>query len=167
MPDPGRDLKRQDDHDPSTFERDGKAETSRVDLAHVGHGASPMTIDRLSPAFMRFAAQRSTSAIGDERAVAASSQGDGVAPESGTGTPARDPKALRRQIAAIMRDGSDDPDPSTLRPRMIRAVLLWEFGPDIREHADWRDMVDAVDRAMADDPRMGIEFHRVVAAMRR
>lgn len=126
-----------------------------------------MTIDRLPPAFMRFAAQRSASAIGDDRAVAASSQGDGAAPEGGTRSPGRDPKTLRRQIAEIVRDGGGDPDPSTLRPRMIRAVLLWEFGPEIREHADWRDMVDTLDRAMADDPRMGIEFHRLVAAMRR
>jgi hypothetical protein len=127
-----------------------------------------MTIDRLPPTFVRPAMQRSDAAAEESRADRVASQHDSRSSPGVEGRAAKhDQKVLRQQIAAIMREGGGDADPATLRPRMIRAVLLWEFGPQIREHVDWREMVDALDRAMQDDPGLEIEFKHLIATMRR
>lgn len=57
---------------------------------------------------------------------------------------------LRRQLVALARE-VDVEDPAAVRQartRFIRAVLLWEFGPELREHPQWRPLMESVEEAL-------------------
>lgn len=79
-----------------------------------------------------------------------------------------DTDALRKQVAGIVRDvDAADPDAmSKVRTQMIRAMLLWEYGPQIREHAEWQPMLEALDHAIVSSPSLSDEFLRLIAEMR-
>ena len=58
--------------------------------------------------------------------------------------------ALRRQLADIAHD-TDVRDPLAVRQartRFIRTVLVWEFGPALREHPEWRTLMESVEASL-------------------
>jgi len=60
---------------------------------------------------------------------------------------------LRVQLVEIAR-AVDPSDPEQLRQargRMLRSVLLWEFGDAFRDHPEWRPLMDYLDSALDDD----------------
>ena len=60
---------------------------------------------------------------------------------------------LRVQLVDIARavDPSDPDQVRQARTRMMRSVLLWEFGDDFRDHPEWRPLMDYLDSALDDD----------------
>lgn len=57
---------------------------------------------------------------------------------------------LRTQLVDLARE-VDIEDPAAVRQartRFIRAVLLWEFGPELREHPEWRPLMEGVEQAL-------------------
>lgn len=81
----------------------------------------------------------------------------------------RDVGALRRELAAIL-ENVDESDPQAMdaaRPRVVRAVLLWEFGSELREHSQWQPMLDNVAQTLASDDQHRDEFARMIRELRR
>jgi hypothetical protein len=60
---------------------------------------------------------------------------------------------LRTQLVDIARaiDATDSEQVRQARVRMMRSVLLWEFGDTFRDHPEWRPLMDYLDSALDDD----------------
>lgn len=60
---------------------------------------------------------------------------------------------LRVQLVDIARaaDLSDPVQVRQARTRMLRSVLLWEFGDAFRDHPEWRPLMDYLSSALDDD----------------
>ncbi len=118
-----------------------------------------MSIDCLSSTSSLIAALRSEIARKSERAR------DGSRSESASRAPsARDAQALRRDLAVMVKDVDVDDDAamSQLRSRVIRAVLLWEFGSQLREYSEWQPMIETLAATLERSDAHRAEFRRMV-----
>lgn len=101
--------------------------------------------------------------------VAATGTSDSVSKgeTAGRGAPAL--AVLRGQLAELARE-VDVGDPVAMRQartRFIRAVLLWEFGPELREHPEWRPLMEGVEEALAARGDIGdTEFASLLASLK-
>ncbi|QDH70162.1 hypothetical protein FKV23_08675 [Lysobacter alkalisoli] len=81
----------------------------------------------------------------------------------------RDPAALRRELAIIAK-GVDPADPRALAPvrtRIVRAILLWEFGAELREHRDWQPMLETVVQTLEANEQHRAAFARLIRDLQR
>lgn len=129
-----------------------------------------MSVDRLGSTASLIAALRAELGRKPERtgrAEAASTRGA----EDGAGAHAkpRDPAALRRELAALVQDVSaDDSDAlDALRPRVIRSVLLWEFGSELREYREWQPMLERITQALEGNAQHREDFAQMVRELQR
>ena len=128
-----------------------------------------MSIDRLSSTSALIAAVRASAT---SRARQARPAGAAAAAEKPLNRPVsgRAPLAvLRRELAEIVRE-ADIADPEVvdrLRPRVVRSILLWEFGASLREHPDWQPMLDAVVSTLAADADQRERFIDLLADLRK
>lgn len=127
-----------------------------------------MTIDRLSALSAHIAALRADvsrkSGGARDRREADDADGVDVAPDSR----ARDIDSLRKRLADLVRD-IDPNDVGALknaRERVVKAVLLWEFGQDLRENAEWRPMVETIAESLVADERLRGAFDRLIKELR-
>lgn len=126
-----------------------------------------MPIDKLDPAQGIIAALRAEAAKRKGRA-----EGKPAAPaEPATASAQRkDVSILRKQMVEIAQsiDVGDAEAVRKARLRMVRAVLLWEFGPEIREHAEWQPMLESITSAL-EGQRAGGEagFVQLIEALKR
>lgn len=84
------------------------------------------------------------------------------------GNAAREPGGLRTAIAEVVRNANDQ-DGTTdemLRSRIVKTILLWELGPSMREHPEWKPMIEAIVRAMDNDERFSNSFSRMIDEFR-
>lgn len=60
---------------------------------------------------------------------------------------------LRMQLVDVARavDINDPVQVRQARTRMLRSVLLWEFGDAFRDHPEWRPLMDYLDSTLDDD----------------
>ena len=128
-----------------------------------------MSIDRLSSTAALIAALRSdaTRKNGANRATSsatAKASGRHAAP---SGRP--DIAKLRRELVKMVKDiPLDDAEAiRDLRPRMVRSILLWEFGPRLREHPDWRPMLDSIVQTLESDSSQLERFVSLIGELRR
>ncbi len=79
----------------------------------------------------------------------------------------RDPDALRKQLAEIVRGVSmeDAKALEQIRLRVVKAVLLWEFGRELREHEEWQPMVEKVAGSLVLDVGFRNTFNRLIAEL--
>ncbi len=123
-----------------------------------------MAIDKLGSASAIIAAMRAEMSRRGERA------GDAKTRRAQTpAAPARgDVMALRRQLAEIVQPVAiDDPEAvRAVRPRVVRAILLWEFGPGLREHPEWQPMLETVTRALEGHGPHEAQFLRLLAELK-
>lgn len=123
-----------------------------------------MTIDRLSSLSAQIAALRAEMSrkSGDTRRKRDADDVDGAALPAHEAK--RDPDELRKQLVEIVRGvGVDDADAlEQVRGRVVKAVLLWEFGQELREHAEWQPMVEAIAGTLAADDRFRNAFNRLI-----
>lgn len=123
-----------------------------------------MTIDRLSALSAQIAALRSEMSrkSGDARRKRDADDVDNASLSVQGAKP--DPDELRRQLAELVR-GVDIDDADALdhaRSRVVKAVLLWEFGQDLREHAEWQPMVETIAASLTADERFRNAFNRLI-----
>ena len=125
-----------------------------------------MAIDRLSSTSALLAALR---AEGVRKRDRPDSGGAAEAGSANTGAPARhDLGALRREVADILKGIAPD-DQAALdaaRPRVVRAVLLWEFGPELREHSQWQPMLDTLVRTLESSEEHRAQFSALIAELK-
>lgn len=118
-----------------------------------------MSIDRLSSTSSLIAALRSQMARKGERGSASSRTN-----ESDNRGETRDPQALRRELVELVRgiDVDDLDAMQAARRRVIRAVLLWEFGSELREYGEWQPMVDRLQQTLEGSEPHRAEFEKFV-----
>lgn len=122
-----------------------------------------MTIDRLSSLSAHIAALRAEMSKKKGETRNKSRTEDVVEPSSLL-IGKRESGALRKELVDVVRgvsiDDSDELDHA--RKRVVKVVLLWEFGRDLREHSEWQPMVETVADAIAADERFRNSFNRLV-----
>lgn len=72
-----------------------------------------------------------------------------IAAEAATSEAARqprDPAILRKELKEIVKGVTpgDEEAMARARVKVVRAVLLWEFGAELREHGEWQPMLDTL-----------------------
>lgn len=72
---------------------------------------------------------------------------------------------LRRELVDMVKgvDPDDAQAVRAIRPQMIKAILLWEFGARVREHTEWRPMMDGIVKTMEADTH---EYETFVALIK-
>jgi hypothetical protein len=89
--------------------------------------------------------------------------------QAGKSARSHDPAVLRAQLAELVRpvDPNDPAAVKAVRPQMVRAILLWEFGPGLREHPEWRPMLESVTQTLEAHPPHQAQFLQLIAALKR
>lgn len=120
-------------------------------------------IDRLSSTAALIAALRADMTRRGGRTVGAGSPNPKT---KAAGARLRDVAELRRDLKEIVQHVSPDDRVAVegVRPRVARAILLWEFGPQLREHPDWQPMLEQIVRTLAGSDQHEAQF---VALIRR
>lgn len=54
-----------------------------------------------------------------------------------------------------------------LRSRMVRALLLWEFGQELREHPDWQPMLETIVATLEADESQQKHFLALISELKR
>jgi hypothetical protein len=122
-----------------------------------------MPIDRLSSTSALIAALRAEVSRKTERARGEST-GKTVRGDASTRTRSHEVAALRRELVEIVKGVSsqDEAAMREVRPRIVRAVLLWEFGAELREYGEWQPMLDTLVRTLENDSRHRAAFVEMV-----
>lgn len=124
-----------------------------------------MSVDRLSSASALIAALRAEVTRKSERG--GSSRPAGTARSAG---PSQRPNAavLRRELTQIANSvpKGDMQALEAARPRVVRAVLLWEFGAELREYGEWQPMLDRLVQTLEKDEKHREAFSRLIDELR-
>jgi hypothetical protein len=123
-----------------------------------------MALDKLGSAAGILAALRAEVSRRSERSTAKSSQEE-HAPAAAT----RDVRVLRKQLSDIAQAVSLD-DPAAVRaarPRIVRAILLWEFGAALRDHPEWQPMLESITATLERHPEQDAQFRTLLAELKR
>lgn len=124
-----------------------------------------MAVDRLSSTSALIASLRSELARRPSRTGSADESTTPLV----TGSRRRDVEQLRRQLVDLVKDlpDADQPAIDALRPRFVRAILLWEYGPALREHPDWQVILDNIVQAIGADPTQQRAFKALLEELRQ
>lgn len=128
-----------------------------------------MAIDRLSSTSALIAAVRASATTRNAQVRRGSEAADTDKPSART-VAGRPPVAVLRQELVDLVRGADIEDPATvdrLRPRVVRSILLWEFGATLREHPDWQPMLEAIVSTLATDAGQRDRFLDLLIDLRR
>jgi hypothetical protein len=126
-----------------------------------------VAIDRLSSTSALIATLRA----GVERAAGQAPKATGAElPAGRSALPKARPQVadLRLQLVDMVR-GEDIEDPAAvkrLRPRLVRAILLWEFGPSLREHPEWQAILESIISTLESSPGQAERFSALLAELK-
>nr|WP_298128478.1 hypothetical protein [uncultured Pseudoxanthomonas sp.] len=113
-----------------------------------------MAIDRLSSTSALISALRGDMLRKTDKRSPASSTAQTTESARNSDESPKSTAKLRTQLVDIAREVDLD-DPTSLhnsRIRLVRSVLLWEYGEAFREHPDWKPLLDHITSALdADD----------------
>jgi hypothetical protein len=126
-----------------------------------------MSIDRLSSTSALIAALRSDVLRRMDRGQRGTAART-VSAERGSGSGAPDVEQLRRQLADIAQaiDPADAQAVRQARSRFVRAVLLWEFGEEFREHPEWRPLMDRIEQALDGDDAQNDRYMHLLTSLK-
>jgi hypothetical protein len=127
-----------------------------------------VAIDRLSSTANLIAALRAEITRESEK-VRGQSARSATRGERAQSAARHDVAALRRELTEIVKNVSSDDQQAmdSVRPRIIRSVLLWEFGAELREHSEWQPMLDTLVRTLENDNRHREAFAQMVRELQR
>ncbi|MDQ3286697.1 MAG: hypothetical protein M3Q42_00300 [Pseudomonadota bacterium] len=93
----------------------------------------------------------------------------GAAAEARTAVAQRrqDPALLRKELKDIFKGVApgDEEAMGQARVRVVRAVLLWEFGHELREHGEWQPMLDTLVKALEASPAHRDSFAQLLSEL--
>jgi hypothetical protein len=124
-----------------------------------------MAIDRLSSTAALIAALRSDATR--KNSASTSSGATARTPERpAAGRPSI--AQLRLELAALVKEVSlDDAEAiRNVRPRLVKAILLWEFGASLREHPEWKPMMDNIVQTLEADSRQNEQFVALIRELK-
>jgi hypothetical protein len=126
-----------------------------------------MAIDKLSSAAGIIAALRAEMSNRTERTGQKTSKRaeTAAAPDAEV----RDVKVLRKQLAEIVKPVtlSDPAAVKAVRPQVVRAILLWEFGPALREHPEWQPMLESITQNLEEHAPHEAQFMKLLSELKR
>jgi len=126
-----------------------------------------MAIDKLSSAAGIIAALRAEMSQRNERAGQKPSKRaeSAATPEAAP----RDVKVLRKQLAEIVKPVAigDPAAVRAVRPQVVRAILLWEFGPALREHPEWQPMLESITQNLEGHAQHEAQFLQLLSELKR
>lgn len=125
-----------------------------------------MTVERLGPAATLISALRTQmTRKRDEVARGARARDSASARAAGS----RDVAALRRELGEIaaQADPDDEASMERARPRVVRAMLLWEFGPGLRDYGEWQPMLDSIVQTLESDEGQRRALAELILELRR
>lgn len=67
---------------------------------------------------------------------------------------------LHRLVAAV--DVANQNDLDTVKPKILRAILLWEFGQSLRNHPEWSVMMERIQAAIESMPDHRNQFKKII-----
>ena len=75
---------------------------------------------------------------------------------------------LRRELKEIVRGLSpgDHEAMAQARTKVVRAVLLWEFGKELREHGEWQPMLETLVATLDASPAHHETFAQLIRDLR-
>ena len=125
-----------------------------------------MPIDKLNSASGILATMRAE--VG-KRADKSGKRAASLPETTGKATRRHDVDALRAQLTELVRpvDLADPAAVKAVRPQMVRAILLWEFGADLREHPDWRPMLESITATLEAHPPHLAQFQQLLVELKR
>jgi hypothetical protein len=125
-----------------------------------------MSIDRLSSTSALIAALRAEVVRKGGRASRASSTS--TPDKSVASTRRRDVAVLKRELGEIAKGvvPDDREAVNAVRPRIARAILLWEFGAELREHPDWQPMLDDIVRTLENSEQHQLQLSALIKQLR-
>jgi hypothetical protein len=92
----------------------------------------------------------------------------GAASSSRSEAGAARPSLRPQLIEAVKNIDRTNPDAvKQARRRIIRAVLVWQFGPDLREHSQWAAMLDAIATTLEQDAGHLAQFDALLAELQQ
>jgi len=126
-----------------------------------------VTIDRLSSLSAQIAALRAEMSRKSNESKGARATDDATESPASERPKPPDPESLRKQLMEIVRGVSLDDDDTLahIRMRVVKAVLLWEFGPELREHGEWQPMVEKIAGSLVMDEGFRKAFNRLIAEL--
>jgi hypothetical protein len=83
--------------------------------------------------------------------------------------PRGDVQVLRKQLAELVQPVAID-DPAAvraIRPRIVRVILLWEFGAELREHPEWQPMLESITQTLESHGPHEEQFLKLLAELKR
>jgi hypothetical protein len=88
-------------------------------------------------------------------------------PEKGKAT--RDISVLRAELAELVKPVAADDLAAVkaVRPKVVKAILLWEFGPAMREHPEWQPMLESITESLEAHPPHAAQFQQLIADLKR
>lgn len=125
-----------------------------------------MAIDRLSSTAALIAALRSDATRKNSASTSSGASAKTPArPAAGRPTIAQ----LRLELATLVKDiALDDAEAiRQVRPRMVKSILLWEFGTKLREHPEWKPMMDNIIQTLEADPGQNDQFVALIRDLKR
>jgi hypothetical protein len=126
-----------------------------------------MAIDRLSSTSALLAALRAEGARKGERPNRDDATDATSTAHATTSGKRRELAVLRRELAEILKGiaPNDHAALDAARPRVVRAVLLWEFGSELREHDQWQPMLDRLVRTLEGSDQHRSEFSALISEL--
>lgn len=126
-----------------------------------------MAIDKLGPAAGILAALRAEMSQRGERLARHSARQADTAPA--TTRRRGDVQVLRKQLAELVKsiDVRDEAAVKKARPQVVRAILLWEFGAEFREHAEWQPILESIVRTLEAQPAHEVQFRKLIDSLKR
>lgn len=67
---------------------------------------------------------------------------------------------LREQLRGV--DASDEPGWGKARRVILREILAWEFGDGMRDHAEFGEMIETIERTLAGNPEARDKLNALV-----
>ncbi|MGG6463279.1 hypothetical protein [Solilutibacter silvestris] len=126
-----------------------------------------MSVDGVASSASLLAALRGEMARQGERVGGAHRKTVSPTPEEKQGF-RHDKNRLRAEIREIVRNAtlSDEDAMRSVRRRIVRAMLLWEFGTDLREHPEWQPMLESITRTLESSAQHRVAFEALVRQFR-
>jgi hypothetical protein len=124
-----------------------------------------MPIDKLDPSSRLLATLRAEANKRSERAGNKKTSRS----ESSEARDARDINVLRKELREVVKevDINNIEQLNEVRPKMIRAVLLWEFGHKLRDHPEWRPMLDTIAQTLEASEEHKLQLVKLISELKR
>lgn len=119
-----------------------------------------MSIDRLGPSASLLAALRSQATTRRTGKTAVTPDTSDVVQDPSP----RNAAVLRQELKDIVRGVALDDEQAVkqVRTRVVRAVLLWQFGAKLREYSEWQPMLETLVATLEANEEHRQSFERLV-----